>query len=144
MLRAEEIRMPGSKKANFFRRHYHRIPCLGFSSFGMERSSIVTTSIEFSIIKTKRTKRYFVLLLVDALLTFWWLTYCCHFVIVWLTYGGTWRYKVFRLLLYCWYSEILSILALFVMLVPPKLDIFACRYCSIFSISRFSICNFVC
>ena len=35
MLRAEGIRMSGSKEAGLFRR-FHRIPCVGFSPFGWE------------------------------------------------------------------------------------------------------------
>ena len=35
MLRAEGIRVPGSKEASFFRRFY-QIPCVGFSPFGWE------------------------------------------------------------------------------------------------------------
>ena len=48
----------------------------------------------------------------------------------------TLRYSVFFWLTYCWYFAILSISALFILLILSILDIRACRY-SIPSISRF-------
>ena len=39
MIRAEGIRVPGSKEASFFRRFY-RIPCVGFSPFDWERGLV--------------------------------------------------------------------------------------------------------
>ena len=39
MLRAEGIRVSGSKEDSFFRRFY-RIPCVGFSPFGWERGLV--------------------------------------------------------------------------------------------------------
>ena len=39
MLRAEGMKIPGSKEAKLFGRFY-RIPCVGFSPFGMERGLI--------------------------------------------------------------------------------------------------------
>ena len=43
MLRAEGIRITGSKEDCFFRRVY-RIPCVGFSPFGWERAGWFTTA----------------------------------------------------------------------------------------------------
>ena len=45
MLRAEGIRVPGSKEESFFRRFY-RIPCVGFSPFGWERELVYYCLLE--------------------------------------------------------------------------------------------------
>ena len=45
MLRAEGIRVPGSKEDSFFRRFY-RIPCVGYSPFGWERELVYYCLLE--------------------------------------------------------------------------------------------------
>ena len=49
---------------------------------------------------------------------------------------GTLRYSEFWCFAYCWYFEILSISALFILLLLPLFDICVSLYCSISSISR--------
>ena len=45
MIRAEGIRVPGSKATSFFRTFY-RIPCVGFSPFGWERELVYYCLLE--------------------------------------------------------------------------------------------------